>query len=165
MLRLFSIMPVTRGVTTYVTWDAHQTIQDSKDFIEASLANQVKTPLCPLGITLKDNPDMVIGTVGMKQGAHKFEADLSYVLGRKYWRQGLMYEAAFALMRMGFDDLGYKRIYAWCIKENDASSSLMKKLGMQFEGRFRDHAYRHGRLWDMDYYGILLDEWKKQIQS
>lgn len=146
-------------ITKYLPWDTHRTIQDSIDFLHIAIEDQKKTPLYPLGITFRDQPENVIGTVGLKQSVHPYQADLSYVLGRVYWRQGIMYEATQALLRLGFEEYGFKRIYAWCIKENAPSSSLMQKLGMQFEGRFRDNAYRHGQLWDVDYYSILANEW------
>lgn len=149
-------------VTTYVTWNAHKTIDDSKAFIEMAIAGQQKSPLCPLAIILKDDPERVIGTVGIKTASHKFEADLSYVIARKHWRQGLVFEAASALVNLAFEQYGYKRIYAWCIKENIASSSLMKKLGMKFEGCHRSKVFRHGQFWDMEYYAILEDEWRQQ---
>lgn len=127
-----------------------------------AIADQQKTPLYPLAITFKDKPDQVIGTVGIKPGSHRYEADLSYLIARKHWRKGLMFEAASALVNLAFAEYGFKRIYAWCIKENNASSSLMKKLGMRFEGCFRSKTFRKDRFWDVEYYAILEDEWRQQ---
>ncbi len=148
-------------VTTYVTWNTHKTIDDSLTFIEMAIADQQKTPLYPLGIFLKEDPERVIGTVGIK-ASNKYEADLSYIIARKHWRKGLVFEAASALVNLAFEQDGYKRIYAWCMKENRASSSLMKKLGMKFEGCFRSSCFRNDRFWDVEYYAILEDEWKQQ---
>lgn len=152
-------------VTTYVTWDAHKTIDDSIEFIEMAIAEQQKMPLYPLGIFLKDDPERVVGTVGIKTASNKYEADLSYLIARKHWRKGFVFEAASALINVAFDQHGYKRIYAWCIKENKASSSLMKKLGMRFEGCFRSKTFRRDRFWDIEYYAILEDEWRLQQSS
>ncbi|MBP6985188.1 MAG: N-acetyltransferase [Alphaproteobacteria bacterium] len=149
-------------ITTYVTWDAHKTIDDSTAYIEMAIAEQQKTPLYPLAIVFKDKPDQVIGTVGIKTGPHPYEANLSYLIARKHWRKGLAFEAAHALVNLAFAEYGFKRIYAWCIKENKASSSLMKKLGMKFEGCFRSKTFRRDRFWDVEYYAILEDEWRQQ---
>jgi RimJ/RimL family protein N-acetyltransferase len=149
-------------VTTYVTWDAHKTIDDSKAYIETAIADQQKSPLYPLAIILKSNPEQVIGTVGIKTASNKYEADLSYVVARKHWRKGFVYEASSALLKSAFEQHGYKRVYAWCYVENRASSSLMRKLNMRFEGCFRSRCFRRDRFWDIEYYAILEEEWRQQ---
>jgi ribosomal-protein-alanine N-acetyltransferase len=149
-------------VTTYVTWDAHKTIDDSKAYIESAVADQLKSPLYPLAIVSKDDPERVIGTLGIKTASNMYEADLSYVIARKHWRKGYMHEAASALLKSAFESHGYKRVYAWCCIENKPSSSLMRKLGMRFEGCFRSRCFRKDRLWDIEYYAILQDEWQQQ---
>jgi ribosomal-protein-alanine N-acetyltransferase len=150
-------------VTKYLPWDNHQSIADTRAYLELAIKEQQQTPLYPLAIVLKDNPDYVIGTVGIKTGSHNFEADLSYALSRTHWRQGIMFEASQVLMKVAFEQYGFKRIYAWCNKENAASSSLMKKLGMKFEGCLRSKSYLKGQFWDVEYYAILEDEWKLRV--
>ncbi len=150
------------AVTEFVTWDAHKSIDDSKAYIEMAIADQQKSPLYPLAIVLKSDPERVIGTVGIKTASNQYEADLSYVIARKHWRIGYVHEAASALVKIAFEQYGYKRIYAWCCKENKPSSSLMRKLGMKFEGCFRSRCFRKDRLWDIEYYAILEDEWRQQ---
>lgn len=149
-------------ITTYVTWDAHRTIEDTKAFLEKAIKDQQQFPLGPLGIVLSSDPEKVIGVVGVRTSSNPYEGVLSYIIARKHWRQGIMFEAASALLKEAFEQHGYKRIYAFCIKENRASSSLMRKLGLQFEGCFKSREYRHERFWDVEYYAILVDEWRQQ---
>jgi RimJ/RimL family protein N-acetyltransferase len=42
-----------------------------------------------------------------------------------------MFEATQEIVKRAFGQYGFKRLQAWCIKENVASSSLMKILGMR----------------------------------
>lgn len=49
----------------------------------------------------------------------------------KNWCQGIMFEATQEIVKRAFGQYGFKRLQAWCIKENLASSSLMKILGMR----------------------------------
>lgn len=146
----------------YVSWDPHQSIEDSRKFIASTLKETEKNPFntSALGIALKDDPERIIGAAGIETAGHKYEGVLSYALGRKYWRQGIMFEVCSALLEKAFLERGYKRIFAWCIKENIASSALMKKLGMTYEGCLRSRILRHDRLWDVEYYSILENEWK-----
>ena len=90
-------------VTTYVTWDVHKIIDDSKAYIETAIADQQKSSLYPLAIVLKNDPEMVVGTVGIKTASNRYEADLSYVIARKHWRKGFMLEAATALIKAAFE--------------------------------------------------------------
>ncbi|MBP6951636.1 MAG: N-acetyltransferase [Alphaproteobacteria bacterium] len=150
-------------VAKYVSWSPHQSIEDSKAFIHEGIKQQTITPLDPLAIAFKDAPDILIGAVGMRPTlSHPYEGLLSYVLGRQYWQQGLMFEACSALIDKAFKEYGYKRIYAFCLKENIASKSLMKKLGMTFEGCLRSRFFRKDKFWDVDYFAILEDEWRFQ---
>lgn len=71
-----------------------------------------------------------------------------------------MYEACSALLKIAFKERGMKRVFATCTKENIASRSLIKKLGMKYEGCLRANSYRKGRFWDLEYYSILDDEFK-----
>ena len=48
-----------------------------------------------------------------------------------HWRKGYALEAASALIRHGFDDLGLAEIVAFAVKDNTPSIALMQRLGMQ----------------------------------
>jgi RimJ/RimL family protein N-acetyltransferase len=108
-----------------------------------------------LAIVLKAE-QRLIGGVGMriKNPAHR-EADIGYVLNRRYWNQGIMTEAARAMLHFGFGELGLHRIYATCDAQNSASAKVMQKLGMQYEGRMRQNIFEKGRWRDTLVYAIL----------
>lgn len=46
--------------------------------------------------------------------------------------------------------------------DNAASIAVATKLGMQYEGRIRDHVYTNGAWRDSLLYSVLSDEWKRQ---
>ena len=83
---------------------------------------------------------------------------LGYALAKEYWCQGLMTEAAQALVDYAFESQKPHLIMAQCISENKASSRVMQKLGMTFEGCLRGRLFRHDKHWDMDVYSILREE-------
>ena len=39
---------------------------------------------------------------------------------------------------------------------------ILEKLGMKYEGRFRQHIKKWGEYRDSENYGLLADEWKAQ---
>lgn len=146
----------------YEPWKSHQNLQDAKQFTRDAIARNDKFPFDTLGVCLLNQPDRVIGTFGIKPCDSEHQGELAYALARKHWRQGIGFEVCSALMNKAFNDCGFKRIFAKCARENITSKSLMKKLGMRYEGCLRAVRHAKGRFWDMEYYAILDDEWRVQ---
>ena len=70
-------------------------------------------------------------------------------------------EAAAALLRVCFEQLGLRRAYAQCFADNAASWRVMEKLGMRREEyAVRDSLHRSGEWRDAMRYAILADEWR-----
>ena len=124
-------------VAQYVTWPAHKTISDTKNFIENILDKYQKKQIAPWGIELKDNGKFV-GTIGFISWQTKSNcAEIGYALSKKYWGKGLVTEATKEIMTFGFNKMDLVRIQAKCISDNIASSKVMKKNGMVLEGTMR----------------------------
>lgn len=83
------------------------------------------------------------------------EAELSFALHPTFWGQGYVPEAARAMLALGFETLGLHRIYAECHPDNVASSRVMCKVGMRYEGTFRQKRWIKGKWWDIAHYAIL----------
>ncbi|CAN5624532.1 GNAT family protein [soil metagenome] len=114
-----------------------------------------------LAVTLKDSGDL-IGNCGIRVNAPEHcEANIGYELNPDDWGQGFATEAATAIIRFGFEDLGLHRIWAECNAENAGSIRVLTKLGMQREARFREHQWFRNRWWDTEIYAILDCEWDK----
>lgn len=92
-------------------------------------------------------------------------AELGYALARRFWSNGLVTEAARALIGAAFGaDQELNRIRAWTTPENGASHRVLEKLGFQREGVLRQERMIRGRLTDSVFYGLLREEWEN-IQS
>ena len=111
-------------------------------------------------IALKET-DEVIGVIGIGlESLEKFQrAEIGYWIGVPYWNKGYMTEAAKAVVRFGFEELGLNRIYAMHFTDNPASGKVMQKLGMTYEGTLRQHLRRFDSYKDVAYYGILRNEY------
>jgi ribosomal-protein-alanine N-acetyltransferase len=149
-------------VSKYVTWEPHKTQTDAREFIQNyAFKKYAEGELDPYGIVLKEE-NRIIGTVGCSWYRKKDNTmSLGYALAREYWGQGLMTEAAQALLNYVFESQEPYLIMAWCIAENKGSSRVMQKLGMSFEGCLRGRVFRHDKQWDMDCYSILKEEWQR----
>ncbi len=74
--------------------------------------------------------------------------------------RGYATEAADAMLRLGFEELGLHRIIAECDPRNDASIRVMEKLGMRREALHLDAMFLKGE-WVGSYVAAILeDEWR-----
>lgn len=118
-----------------------------------------------LAVERKDDGRM-IGNCGIRINAPEHrEANIGYELNPDEWGQGFATEAASAIVRFGFEDLGLHRIWAECNAENTDSIRVLTKLGMRREARFREHQWFRGRWWDTLIYAVLEDEWCGERES
>ncbi len=70
-------------------------------------------------------------------------------------------EAMYLLMRLVFDDLGYRR-YEWkCDNLNGPSRLAAQRYGFTFEGIFRRAVVYKGRSRDTAWYSIIAEEWPR----
>ena len=87
------------------------------------------------------------------------QIELAYELGARWWKQGLMTEAARRVIDFFLTEIGYNRIYSGHASENPASGRDMQKCGMVYEGTLRQGCIQHGRLFDEVKYAILAQDY------
>ena len=102
--------------------------------------------------------EQLIGSIGMEIAREHELARLSYWLGTAYWNRGYCTEAVQAVLDYGFTRLLLHRIYAPHFHNNPASGRVLRKVGMTYEGRMREHYIRFGRFVDVEIYGMLREE-------
>ena len=89
-------------------------------------------------IVLKDT-NQIIGCISLmfKDKANlsilEDEAELGYWIGRPYWNQGYVSEAAKTLIRYGFESLHLSKIWCLNFSDNLASARVKEKLGFKHE--------------------------------
>lgn len=104
--------------------------------------------------------EALLGAISLSPNSDHERAELGYWMGKPYWNQGYCTEAARAVVRYGFEAFKLNRIYASHLSRNPASGRVMQKIGMQYEGRFRQHLKKWGVLEDVEWYGLLRSEYK-----
>jgi RimJ/RimL family protein N-acetyltransferase len=87
-------------------------------------------------------------------------AEIGYVLGRPYWRQGYMQETLNAVLNYAFTVLNFHRIEADVDPRNAASVKTLEQLGFQREGYLRERWHVNGEIQDAFFYGLLRSDWK-----
>jgi len=116
--------------------------------------------LVNFAITLRETRRL-IGAVGLTLSLPNERAELGYWIGKPWWGRGLCTEAAAAVLRYGFNELGLNRIHASHLGRNPASGRVMEKIGMRCEGRRRRHVKKWDVLEDLEVRAILCGEFDK----
>jgi len=131
-------------------------IADGEKFIHA--VQSVEGTDAAFAVVLREGLSLV-GGVGLHLQLEHGRAELGYWIAVPYWGQGFATEAALAVARYGFEELGLHRIYASHFAGNIASGSVLKKIGMKYEGRQRGPILKWGQYLDLELYGLLRSEW------
>ncbi len=144
-----------RSITKFLTWEAHKSITDTEDFL-SNVLKKYETGEPAQWVIELVNTNIVIGIAGFiaYSKIHQ-KAEIAYILSEEYVRKGYMTEALKEILNFGFNQLDLNRIDAKCEKDNFASEKVMQKLGMSFEGFFKDYLFIKGQLKDFKFYSIL----------
>ena len=102
----------------------------------------------------------VIGEVLLKWASDR-QGEVGFALRRDHQGQGYAAEAATAMLRLGFDDLGFHRITAVVIDGNADSARLLGRLGFRQEARLVDGVHFKGAWATQLVFALLEDEWRR----
>lgn len=75
----------------------------------------------------------LLGQCGLQFLDDVGESELLYALVREAWGRGLATEGSAAALRFGFGTANLRRIVAYAVAENTASTRVMEKVGMRRE--------------------------------
>ena len=125
-------------VVRYVPWPV-STRENVLEALEKRLhAGRVSKPgeWLILAIVLRES-DKVIGEVLLKCTTVD-EGELGYALHRGYQGQGLAFEATSAMLRLGIEQFGLRRVTAELDARNTASVRLLERLGFTLHHGFEE---------------------------
>lgn len=125
-LRFFTDERVTRFL---LVPPEQKTPQGASQFFKTVLASyETREPIFALAVLDRESGDFV-GFCGLAPVEEPDEAECFYTIRPEYWGTGLATEAATALLRHAFSDLGLDRVRAFILPENAAAARVAEKLG------------------------------------
>ncbi len=150
------------NVARYVTWEAHQSLEDTQKFIDYAQSSYAKGAPEPMVLILKDDPlKKVIGSVGIMPASPRNRTfELAYVVSEEHWGKGLISEASKVLVNYAFKHFAIERLQCRCDVLNPQSSRVMEKLGMHFEGTLKASMYLKGQSHDMLMYSLVRSDFR-----
>ena len=120
-------------VTRYLAWPTHQSVDDTRGFIEWSDREWERAGLGPL---LIEDPTtgQLIGSTGLMVDGPA-SAMVGYVLARDVWGQGYATEALQAMTTLA-DERAITHLYAYCHAEHIATVRVLEKGGFALNASF-----------------------------
>lgn len=153
--------------TEYLDWGPCSR-EKADSFVKSRLVSQIEEPrkIYDFAVCLKSTGKL-IGSMCLVIKGDGMQADLGYILNKDHWGMGYATEAAKAFLSFAFLSLDLHRVSAKCDAENAASESVMKRLGMRFEGTMRSAAYvnvRGRKQWrSIKNYALLQREYLSRL--
>ena len=113
-------------------WPPHNSREDSLDVIRYVLNGAECYTIC------EKSSNQAIGSIELMLYGHspnaerEDECELGYWLGKPFWGNSYMPEAARELLRHGFEGLGMRKIWCGYYDGNEKSKRVQEKLGFQY---------------------------------
>jgi RimJ/RimL family protein N-acetyltransferase len=102
---------------------------DARDFLELARQGRKTATRHDFAITLVNDPGALLGVITLAIKSDAVGMELGYWLAEPFWGQGLMGEAAEAVVDYSFGPLGFRKITASYQLGNEASRRILERLG------------------------------------
>lgn len=142
----------------WLPWvDSTKTVDDSKNFIEATLKQFAANDGFQAGIWYKGELAGVIGYHGISWQNNS--TSIGYWLGEGYQGKGIMTRATRVLVEYALNELKLNRVEIRCAEKNLKSRAIPERLGFKNEGLIRQSEWLYDHYVAHFVYGMLREEW------
>ena len=146
-------------VTKYLTWSCHSSVKETERYIKLLQKKYTQGVFNDFGLIHRESGKF-IGTCGFTSFDYENNtAEIGYVLAKPYWGKGYAAEAARAVMEFGFETFGLNGYCAKCMEGNDASMRVMQKVGMSFEGIYKNGMFIKGAYKTIIVYNVSKEKY------
>ncbi len=126
-----------------------------REFVAGSFSDTARHYACV------DDTDEYLGTVSLKNINYAAgNAEYAVSFRKNAHGTGASFFATKEILRIAFEELGLNRVYLNVIGSNQRAMAFYKKAGFIYEGTFRRHILVNEVLEDLNWYGILKDEYE-----
>ncbi len=148
-------------VVRFMAFDRCDTLEETRKRIDEwqqYFCKKASDSWALFAIVLKPGGE-VIGMIDFAETEPKARsAEVGYQLGKAWWGNGYAAEALRALIKYCFETIGLNRVWARYDIRNVHSGRVMQKVGMRYEGTFRQCKLCKGELVSHTQYAILAEE-------
>lgn len=126
-------------VSKYVTWDMHENIEQTKEYIKFKLGLYEKDYRFDWVVVIKETNEVIGEIDSVKQSLNYNLVELGYCYGSKYWNNGYATEALRAVIRYLKEVALVEKVTACHISTNPASGRVMQKAGMNYDATLKEY--------------------------
>ena len=114
-------------------WQPHQNAEESLRIIQTVLSGPEAYAIC------RKEDGHAIGAIELRLKGHTDmtdrddECELGYWLGKPFWGQGIMPEAAGEMLRHAFEDLHMNKVWCGYYEGNTKSKRVQEKCGFLYQ--------------------------------
>ena len=152
-------------VTRYLTWNAHPSVEVTKQILASWTKSYSDPAYYQWAIELKEIMEPIGSIAAVEVNENTEAVTIGYCIGRKWWHQGIMSEAAQAVIDFFFDQVRANSICSYHDPNNPHSGMVMKHCGMKFEGIRRSSDRNNTGICDISWYSILQTEYRSIAET
>lgn len=134
--------------------------KDAVDWIKSAQEGFQNNTQFVFGVELKSK-NQFIGGVGLTVNNKFNRAEAGYWIAEPFWNNGYCSEALSGLLRFGFEELHFNKIFATHFSENIASGKVMAKNGMIKEAELKEHIKKSDTFITLVQYRLTKSEYEK----
>ncbi len=148
----------------WLPWvDSVATLNDTRTFIENSIAQFEKRAGMQLGIWLQLELVGVIGYYGIDWANRA--TSIGYWLSAAHQGKGIMTNSCKAFVDNAFSNFQLNRMQIRCATKNHKSNAIPKRLGFKQEGIIHQGEWLYDHYVDLIVYGMLTSEWSSMNRA
>ena len=139
-------------------------VEETRSFLETSGRNWLDGSELPAAIAVRaDGHWRLVGSVSLRISGYSRSGEIGYWIDGGYEGRGLVSKAVAAVLDQAFGPLGLCRVTLHTDPANERSLALARRLGFVEEGLLRQALAFPGERRDQAVYGLLAEEWNKQL--
>jgi RimJ/RimL family protein N-acetyltransferase len=121
-----------------------RTVDDARRYIvDGPMASYARHGF-GLNLVVRKEDGAPLGMCGILKRDALPDPDIGYALLPAHWSKGYAYEAGAAVLQLGREQFGLRRIVAIVSPGNESSKTLLRRLGMQYETTIQLPGEDHG---------------------
>jgi RimJ/RimL family protein N-acetyltransferase len=164
-LAAVSAMQTDEDVVRYLEWGPRTSEEIAESLRKKIAATGIhdRGDVLSLAAVLPDTGEVVGDLILHCVSEVDERGEIGFIVSPAHGGKGYATEAARALLRIAFDEVGFRRVVGLVESRNVASTRVLEKLGMRLEAHFVENVFVKGEWQDETIYAILEREWRAAL--
>lgn len=139
---------------------------EARSWLQNAVCHNQEVPRRGYNLAIIRKQDMQwVGWIGFGEADDPSIADIEvgYAICKRYWGMGYATEAVHGVINYCFKELGVRKIFGECDRENPGSARVLEKAGLHWESSCSESDEVTGKRHEMLRYSISAKEWEDKF--